>query len=95
MKINYFTFKSGNSKSISIKKHFLAILMLFSFAYTYAQEDIIITTTSNDVNWVINFTNSGGAAFVLACFNQDCVQIFQGLEIIQVLILVRMWEMHR
>ncbi len=62
MKLDYFTFNCGNSKSRSLKRQFLALLMFFSFAYSYAQEDIIIKTTSDDVNWSINFTNSGGAA---------------------------------
>ena len=62
MKIDYFTSKNSNSKSISLKRQFLALLMFCSFAYTYAQQDITITTTSDDANWSINFTNSGGAA---------------------------------
>ena len=32
------------------------------FCLHYAQEDITITTTSDDANWSVNFTNSGGAA---------------------------------
>ena len=62
MKINYFTFNSGNSKSISIKQFMLGLVMMLSVSFAYSQETITITTTSNDVNWVINFTNSGGAA---------------------------------
>ncbi|MGI9530674.1 gliding motility-associated C-terminal domain-containing protein [Lutimonas sp.] len=62
MNIDYFTFNYGNSKSISLRHRILAFLMFFSFAYTYAQQDITIITTSDDVNWSINFTNSGGAA---------------------------------
>ena len=62
MKINYFTFNSGNSKGTSIKQLLLGLVMMLSVSFGYSQETITITTTSDDLNWVINFTNSGGAA---------------------------------
>ena len=62
MKRDYFDFNYSNSKRLSFKRHLVALMMMLSISFAYAQETITIITTSDDANWVINFVNSGGSA---------------------------------
>jgi len=62
MKKNYLNSNYRKAGNFSIKQRLSTLIAIFLMTFAFGQETITITTTSTDVNWVINFTNSGGAA---------------------------------
>ncbi len=60
MKINYFTFKSGNSKIRSFKRYLISSLLMLSISWTYGQSTLTVQTVSSLNPWNITVANPGG-----------------------------------
>ncbi|MEL4456607.1 gliding motility-associated C-terminal domain-containing protein [Lutimonas vermicola] len=59
MKRDYFTFNFSNSKSISIKRLFLGLVMMLSVSFVYAQSTLTVQTVSSSNPWRITAATPG------------------------------------